>query len=559
MSGDTVRVAPGTYVENLAWPVGNVELLGTSGAAVTIVDGNDAGSVVVIPVGATATIDGVTLRNGTASTGAGIHNKGTLTLRNSTVTGNLCLDGYGGAGIRSQGSLTLINSTVSGNSCSGGYYGGGGIRSDASTTLIDSTISGNTTNATPGGGLFAASGSVQLINTRIENNVTGAGFFLSGAGLYVRDAASLSLTNSTVSGNLIAGVFGGLSGVGAGVFVSRTPFTASASTFAGNSASYRAGGIFAYQCNPTQLRNCTISDNSGTGLVTVGAANSAITVLNCTIAGNASSYDCGGFSHTSPGVAQVRNSIIAGNSGNFGASPDLDGAFQSLGHNLIGSSLGGTGFTNGVLGDQVGVANPGLAPLANNGGPTLTRALLPGSPAINAGDPLVFELFDQRGVPRSAGSADVGAFESQVTATYCTAGTSSNGCVALISSSGTASASAASGFTISVASVPGQRQGLILYGVDNMGFTPTVWGSGSSFLCVKSPLQRTTAQFSGGTANQCDGALSIDWNTFRASNPTVLGAPFAAGDAVYAQGWYRDPPASKSTSLSNALQFFVGP
>ncbi|MBL8801118.1 MAG: right-handed parallel beta-helix repeat-containing protein [Planctomycetes bacterium] len=444
----------------MVWPVSDVELVGTAGAAVTIVDANLTGAVVNIPLGATATIHGVTLRNGQTTTGvgAGIHNAGTLTLRNSTVSGNKCFDGNGGVGILSSGSLTLINSTVSNNQLVGGYGGGAGIRSYASATLIDSTVSGNSTTSTPGGGLLAASGSVTLVTTRIENNVTGSGTFLSGAGLYVRDALSVSLTNCTVSGNIIAGAFGGLSGVGAGMFVCQTPFSASASTFAGNSASYRAGGIFAYKCNSTELRNCTISDNSGTGLLTVVAVNSSITVLNCTIAGNASSYDCGGFSHTSPGVAQVRNTLTAGNSGNFGVSPDLDCAFPSLGHNLIDSSVGVTGFTIGVLGDQVGVANPGLAPLANNGGPTQTRALSPGRPAINAGDLLVFELFDQRGAPRSAGSAAIGAFESQSTATYCSAGTSSNGCVALISSSGTASASAASGFTISVASVPGQRQ-----------------------------------------------------------------------------------------------------
>lgn len=116
-SGDTIRVAPGTYVENLTWPVRNVELVGTAGAAVTIVDGNGAGSVVVIPVGATATIDGVTLSNGTATVGAGVFSQGTLTLRNSTVSGNLSQAAYyaAGAGVRSQGDLTLINSTISGN------------------------------------------------------------------------------------------------------------------------------------------------------------------------------------------------------------------------------------------------------------------------------------------------------------------------------------------------------------------------------------------------------------------------------------------------------------
>jgi hypothetical protein len=171
----------------------------------------------------------------------------------------------------------------------------------------------------------------------------------------------------------------------------------------------------------------------------------------------------------------------------------------------------------------------------------------------------VFEPLDQRGVPRAAGFADIGAFEAQGTATYCTSGTSSLGCVPGISGTGTASASAASGFTIGVANLPGQRQGLIFYGVDNTGFTPTVWGAGPSFFCVKSPTQRTPPSSSGGTDNVCNGSLSIDWNAFRAANPTALGVPFASGDLVYAQCWYRDPPASKSTGFTNALQFVVAP
>jgi len=142
---------------------------------------------------------------------------------------------------------------------------------------------------------------------------------------------------------------------------------------------------------------------------------------------------------------------------------------------------------------------------------------------------------------------------------YCTAGTTTNGCLAAISGTGTPSASAANGFTLSVSSVEGQKQGLMFYGVDNTGFTPTSWGTSSSFLCVKSPTQRTTVLLSGGTNNLCDGVLALDWNAFRAANPSALGAPFAAGQQICAQAWFRDPPSPKTTQLSNGLQFTLCP
>ena len=143
--------------------------------------------------------------------------------------------------------------------------------------------------------------------------------------------------------------------------------------------------------------------------------------------------------------------------------------------------------------------------------------------------------------------------------TYCTAGTTSNGCVASIGATGTPSAGAGSGFTISVGAVEGQKQGILFYGINNTGYVPTAWGTGSSYLCVKHPSQRTGVQNSGGTFAACDGVLSLDWNAFIASHPGALGSPFAAGQHVFAQGWFRDPPSPKGTVLSNALEFVVGP
>jgi N-acetylneuraminic acid mutarotase len=143
---------------------------------------------------------------------------------------------------------------------------------------------------------------------------------------------------------------------------------------------------------------------------------------------------------------------------------------------------------------------------------------------------------------------------------YCTAGTTTNGCTASIAGSGSPSASAGSGFTISISNVEGQKSGLIFYGINNTGFSPTPWGVGSSsYLCVKSPTQRTPTQNSGGTLNSCNGAFSLDWNAYIVANPGALGTPFLGGETVYAQGWFRDPPAPKTTNLSNALQFSVCP
>ncbi|MBM4113851.1 MAG: LamG domain-containing protein [Phycisphaerae bacterium] len=141
--------------------------------------------------------------------------------------------------------------------------------------------------------------------------------------------------------------------------------------------------------------------------------------------------------------------------------------------------------------------------------------------------------------------------------TYCTSGTSSHGCAATIAGSGSASASAASGFTLVASSVEGQKSGLFFYGVNGPQAAP--WGASSSFLCIKSPTQRTTLLQSGGASNACNGTLALDWRAFVAANPTALGAPFSAGDVVWAQAWLRDPPSPKTTALSNALSFVIAP
>ncbi len=169
--------------------------------------------------------------------------------------------------------------------------------------------------------------------------------------------------------------------------------------------------------------------------------------------------------------------------------------------------------------------------------------------------------FEPNAVPWICGWTAASAFGRVVIpapVNYCTAGTTSNGCSATIAGVGTASATAGSGFTLSVSNVEGQKQGLIFYGVNGRAALP--WGGGSpSFLCVKTPTQRLAAQNTGGTFGQCDGTLTRDWNAYIAANPGTLGQPFMGCETVQAQAWFRDPPAPKTTNLSNGLEFYVAP
>lgn len=141
---------------------------------------------------------------------------------------------------------------------------------------------------------------------------------------------------------------------------------------------------------------------------------------------------------------------------------------------------------------------------------------------------------------------------------YCTSGTSSTGCVPSICASGVASGSSGSGFHISISGLDGERTGLILYGISGPFAAP--WSTtSSSYRCVKTPSQRMGTQNSGGTAGACDGVLTEDWNAFLATHPNALGQPFVGGETVWASGWYRDPPASKASSLTNGIEFYVQP
>ncbi|MBL8803408.1 MAG: formylglycine-generating enzyme family protein [Planctomycetes bacterium] len=145
---------------------------------------------------------------------------------------------------------------------------------------------------------------------------------------------------------------------------------------------------------------------------------------------------------------------------------------------------------------------------------------------------------------------------------YCSAGITSNLCTAQLSANRQPNVANSAACVITVGGVPGNRQGLVFYGIDNSGFTPSVWAGGlsSSYLCVKAPIQRLGAtQNSGGALGQCNGSYVINWDAFQNANPTALGNPWNPGDSVFAQSWYRDPSAPGASNLSNALELTLTP
>jgi hypothetical protein len=348
---------------------------------------------------------------GGSGLGAGLYNGGTLTVSNSTLSGNSAT-GPGG-GIDSFGTLTVSNSTLSGNSASNG----GAIWNAGTLTVSDSTLSGNTAGQNGAG--IETGGALTVMGSTLSGNSAG----YSGGGIY--NYGTVTVSHSTLSGNSATGTY-----VGGGGINNYGTLTVSNSTLSGNSASYYGGGIFNNFFGTLTVSNSTLSGNSapygyGGGIDTYSSYR--VTLTNVTLTANRAGI--GGGLDVLPGsfvFPVLHNTLIAGNFlGATGATPDdvygsLDPGSDS---NLIGDGTGMTGLHNGVNGNQVGSASapidPLLGPLADNGGPTLTHALLSGSPAIDAGNNAYATDWGQRGpgYPRIVnGIIDIGAFEVQAPA-----------------------------------------------------------------------------------------------------------------------------------------------
>ncbi len=335
---DVIILPPGTYTLSLAGAgedaaqTGDLDLtadvtINGGGMNNTIIDGAGADRIFEVHSGVQATITGLTVRNGSATSGGGVNVSGALTLSGSRVTGSTAT-GVGG-GIFAGGTLTVTHSRIDGNQASGG---GGIFVSFLPTSVINSEISGNT--VTGGGGGISSSGTLNVVN----------------------------------------------------------------STLSGNSAEGSGGGLYTVESNNNHLYNVTISGNTADSDNDNDGDGGGVFIL-------------GGTSAT--------NTIISGNIDNSPGQqrPDCSGSLNSEGYNLIANITGCT-ISGDTTGNLTGV-DPILGPLQNNGGSTLTHALLAGSPAINAGNPGgcrdhtgALLGTDQRGFTRPVSGCDIGAYEA---------------------------------------------------------------------------------------------------------------------------------------------------
>jgi hypothetical protein len=222
-TGDTIKIAAGTYHEELEVPGGGtatrLTLQGAGASQTTIESGTRPGALVTLSSGVSATITGVTITRGgvgatCCSSPGGIVNRGTLTLNDSTVSGNFAGHEDGG-GIRNEGgTVTLNDSTVSGNHAGcGGECRGGGILNDTggTMTLNDSTVSGNTADTGRGGGISNSRGTMTLNDSAVSGNTAKT----RGGGIS-NEGGTVTLNRTTVSENKAGGE--GFGGKGGGIF-----------------------------------------------------------------------------------------------------------------------------------------------------------------------------------------------------------------------------------------------------------------------------------------------------------------------------------------------------
>ena len=382
-------------------------------------------------IGIVALTDSTVEKNLAVADGGGIAMKGTsftvesdpassLTLTNSTISGNRASGSGGGISSESKtavdDTVTIINTTLSNNTAE--VNGGGISNQEAKIILIDSTVVRENTAAANGGGIYSSGLTSEAIVEKSivsDNNAgTGGGIYsgfssntivysssisynkavVDGGGLVSDTGARTDLLNSTVSGNRANNNGGG---------IYNQPFLAAVDPLSGTIIGTASFG------GTTNLHNSTVTENIGNG---GGIANLKFTSSNIRAAS---------------GIVNAQNSIIAGNS-----STDISGSVNGNNNNLLGNLKSAEGSIGS--GSDIVEPNPGLAPLADNGGPTLTHALLPSSRAIDAGNnakifPDQFDLdddgnktepfpFDQRRLERifdgnadGVAIVDIGAFE----------------------------------------------------------------------------------------------------------------------------------------------------
>jgi parallel beta-helix repeat protein len=477
-AGGQVWVAAGTYVEKVTLAIGVGLYGGFAGdetdlaqrdwaANVTILDGNQNGSVVTVPPGATVDtrIDGFTIRNGNgtpntvsgrdgggiyctsasatisnnvitantlasgSSSGGGIycHSNASPVISNNTIAGNTAYDNGGGV-YCGTGSAAISGNTISGN---GAGLEGGGLYCSSSATITGNTIRGNTahtrvTGANGGGGIYCTGPATITGNTitgnsarqgwgggicfssttgTFSNNTVSENSGTKGGGIYC--AGALSITNNGITGNRANDAFGG----GGGIYCDVGSAMILNNAIVANCAS-KGGGIYCGSSASPTIANSTIVANNGgsTGGGVYVSSSGTVKILNITLAGNVAT--AGGGIYCGSGITTITNTIVASNSSGIykGAS-----ATATVGYSCV---YGNTDYGYSGLTDPTGTngnisADPKLAGLTYG-----NVHIQPSSPCVDAGNSSIVQAgwTDLDGAARIVGAAvDIGADESDGT------------------------------------------------------------------------------------------------------------------------------------------------
>ena len=347
-ANDTILVSNGVYMGEVAVDkslsirgLGGVRLTGKAAYPFT----NQVRALSVNP-GCLLDLRNVTIAGGYHNAGGGIHNRGTLVLKDCTIVSNEAnlITGRGG-GLYNAGTATIERCSFSFNRAHGegtpsaGTGFGGGIYCAAGSILVvaDSAFVGNRAHGDS--------------NYNIREGGSGYG------GALCNDGGTVTLTGVTLATNSAAGAWGGY-----------------------NPGSGFGGAVYANGAGATTLRSCTLVDNRA-------------------LPGSSSSSGNGGGIYVEIGAPAVNidNTIVARNTA-VTRGPDVCGTLNATGRNLVGNTADCA--INGETGGVLAGVDPGLTGLGDYGGSTPTCVPLYGSPVIDQGSSNGVPAFDPRGVAR---------------------------------------------------------------------------------------------------------------------------------------------------------------
>ncbi len=444
---DVIRLPAGIYTLSIAGTDEDVSLRGDLdildnvtiiGEGTPEIDANGIDRVFDIAEATNVTLEGLMIRDGAALHGAGIRNKGVLQLTDVRLFRNEATED--GGGIYNFGSLTVDQGLITDNTAHNDY--GGGIYNEGDVLLTDTVVVNNINY-----GIYNQGASLELVDCTVQGNEgDGINSFKSsppsvpviltntdiidneGYGFYGINA-ELTITGGSISNNQNSGVF------------NHTNLTMSGTTISGNHSPSDGGGLYLVNILSATIENSTIDNNhtdgDGGGIYFwgLGLEPGVLTLTNVTVSQNSAFGNGGGIIIASnpPSRMELNNVTLSGNgAGGSGQviynngtvnlhntiieSPGSENCagnaseIISLGYNISSDATCLSGGTDDLLS-----TDPLLEPLADNGGGTLTHALVPESPAVDSADTAIYPATDQRGILRPQGSdCDRGAYELTV-------------------------------------------------------------------------------------------------------------------------------------------------